>query len=187
MILTRSITARLVALGVVTAIVQLSFAAKISIFGANPDLAVLVVISIGLLGGSVPGAVAGFSIGLLIDTLLMETMGATALTLLAAGYLAGRYREAVGRPRRGIVAALGGGLTLLAAICFAAIQGLLRVGAEVSPLVARDIIVTSVLGAALAIPVHLGIRRLLRPALIDETARASRPVAPNPTAEVRGS
>lgn len=186
MILTRSIVARLVALGIAAAILQLSFAAKITIFGASPDLAVLVVMSLGLLGGSVPGAVAGFSIGLLIDTLLLETMGATAITLLTAGYLAGRYREVAGRPTRAVIASLGGGLTLLAAIFFAAIQALLRVGAEVSPLVARDIIVVSLLGAALAVPLHLAIRRLLRPALIDEAGpRTSRPVAPSPAAEGR--
>lgn len=186
MILTRSIIARLVVLGILTAILQLSFAAKITVLGASPDLAVLVVMSLGLLGGSVPGAVAGFSIGLLIDTLLLETMGATALTLLAVGYVAGRYREAVGRPTRGITAALGGGLTLMAALCFAAIQAMLRVGAEVSPLVVRDIIVISLLGAALAVPMHAAIRRLLRPALIDEAApRASRPAAPRPVPEVR--
>ncbi|MBA2523968.1 MAG: rod shape-determining protein MreD [Solirubrobacterales bacterium] len=179
MILTRSIIARLVALGMATAILQLSFAAKLSIFGASPDLAVLVVISLGLLGGSVPGAVAGFSIGLLIDTLLFETMGATALTLLTAGYVAGRYRESVGKPNRTIVAALGGGLTLMAALIFAAIQAMLRVGADVSPLVARDILVTAILGVALALPVHMLIRRILRPALIDEAPRASRPVTPS--------
>ena len=31
--------------------------------------------SLGLLGGSVTGAVAGFSIGLLIDCLLLQTLG----------------------------------------------------------------------------------------------------------------
>ncbi|MFN2612117.1 MAG: rod shape-determining protein MreD [Solirubrobacterales bacterium] len=186
MILTRSITVRLILLGTLTAILQLSFAAKISILGASPDLAALVVISLGLLGGSVSGAVAGFSIGLLIDTLLLETMGATALSLLAVGYVAGRYREAVGRPTRGVTAALGGGLTMMAALCFAAIQAMLRIGAEVSPLVARDIIVISLLGAALAVPVHAAIRLLLRPALIDEAApRASRPAAPSPAPGVR--
>lgn len=186
MILTRSILARLILLGIAAAILQLSFAAKITILGASPDLAVLVVMSLGLLGGSVPGAVAGFSIGLLIDTLLLETMGATAITLLTVGYVAGRYREVVGPPTRGVTASLGGGLTLMAAVLFAAIQVLLRVGADVSPLVARDIIVTSLLGAALAIPVHWAIRRLMRPALIDEAGpRASRPVAPSPAAEGR--
>jgi len=181
MILTRSIYLRLAALGLLAVVVQLSFASGVTFWGANPDLAVLVVISLGMLGGSLPGAVAGFAIGLMIDMLLFETLGATSLALLSAGYVAGRYRETLGTPTRSMTVALGGGLTLLAALIFAAIQALLRIGADVSGLVARDIVVTSILGALLILPVHAGVRRLLRPALIDEgTPRASRPVAPAP-------
>jgi rod shape-determining protein MreD len=185
-ILTRSIYLRLAALGLLTVLVQLSFSSQVTVVGANPDLSVLVVISLGLLAGSLPGAVAGFAIGLLTDLLLFETLGATALALLAAGYAAGRYREAVGPPTRPITALLGGGLTLLSLLVFASIQAMLRIGADVSPLVARDILVTSLLGAALALPVLTGVRRLLRPALIDEASRrASRPVAPASEAPAR--
>lgn len=172
--------ARLAVLALVTAIAQLSFFAQITILGSSPDFALLVVMSLGLLGGSVPGAVSGFSIGLLIDMLSFETLGATALTLLTVGYLAGRYRETLGRPTRGATALLGGGLTLTAALLFAGIQVLLRVGADVSPIVARDMVVVSLLGAALAVPVLAGVRRLLRPALIEDRPRSSRPVAPAP-------
>jgi rod shape-determining protein MreD len=182
MILTRSIYLRLAALGLLTIVIQLSFASGVTVIGANPDFAVLVVISLGLLAGSLPGAVAGFVLGLAIDTLLFETMGATALALLTAGYAAGRYRETLGRPTRLITAGLGGGLTLVSALVFASIQAMLRIGADVSPLVARDIVVTSLLGALLMLPVHAGVRRLLRPALIDATStRTSRPVAPTPS------
>jgi rod shape-determining protein MreD len=184
MILTRTIYLRLAALGLLTIFLQLSFASGVSVFGAYPDLAVLVVISLGLLAGSLPGAVAGFVLGLAIDTLIFETLGATALALLTAGYVAGRYRETLGRPSRLVTAGLGGGLTLLSALVFASIQAMLRIGADVSPLVARDIFLTGLLGAALMLPVHAGVRRLLRPALIDEAApRASRPVAPAPLEE----
>ena len=94
--------------------------------------------SLGLLGGSVTGAVAGFSIGLLIDCLLLQTLGAFALALLAVGYVAGRYRENVGRPIRGAVPLLGAGLTLLGVVAFAAIQVGTGVEADVSTLVIRD-------------------------------------------------
>ena len=185
MILTKSIVVRVAALILFTVLAELSFFAKISILGASPDFAVLVVMSLGLLGGSVTGAVVGFWVGLLIDMLLLETMGATALTLIAVGYVAGRYRESLGRPTRGVVALLGGGLTLLAALCFAFLQLMLGLEAEVSPLVIRDIAVVSLTGAALAIPVHAGVRLLLRPALIEDRPRASRPVAPAPLETIR--
>ena len=104
MILTPGIIARIAALGALVAVAQVVCFAKMDVFGTSPDIALLVVISVGLLGGSLTGAVTGFSIGLLLDCLLLETMGAFALTLLSVGYVAGRYRETVGRPTRPAVA-----------------------------------------------------------------------------------
>ena len=55
----------------------------------------MVVVSLGLLGGGVVGAVCGFVAGLLLDSLLLQTLGVSSLVLLSIGYLAGRYREGV--------------------------------------------------------------------------------------------
>lgn len=178
MILTRPTAIRLVLLGVVTVLVQISFLGRLSLIGAAPDLTPLVVMSIGLLGGSLSGAVAGFGTGLLLDCLLFQTMGASALALLGVGYISGRYREGVGRPRKAAVALLGGGLTMLYVTAFGLIQIGLGVEADVSALVIRDAIVKSVLGGLLAVPVYLGIRLLLRPALVDDRPSARRPFAP---------
>ena len=41
---------------------------QISIFGVTADITPLVVMSIGLLCGSMPGAIAGFAIGLFVDS-----------------------------------------------------------------------------------------------------------------------
>jgi rod shape-determining protein MreD len=174
-ILTRRILVRLVLLGLFTVLAQISFFGKLSILGVSPDFAALVVMSLGLLGGTLAGTVAGFSVGLLIDTLLLQTLGATSLALMAVGYVAGRYREGIGSPTRGGLAVLGGALTLLSTLCFAFIQVMLGIEADVSPLVARDIVVVSLLGAVLAVPVHAGVRRLLRPALIEDRPRSSPP------------
>jgi rod shape-determining protein MreD len=179
MILAPPSVARLLLLGLVTGLVQLTFFAKLTVFGASADVSLLVVMSLGLLGGSVTGAVSGFGLGLLLDTLLLQTLGASSLALLAVGYVAGRYRESFGRPTRGAVALLGGALTLLGVTAFAAIQIGLGVDADVSTLVLRDAILKSLIGAALAVPVFLGVRLLLRPALIDDRV-LSRPLAPRP-------
>ena len=48
---------------------------------------------LGLLGGSMTGAVSGFSIGFLVDCLLVEPLGGASLVLLSIGYLAGLFRE----------------------------------------------------------------------------------------------
>jgi rod shape-determining protein MreD len=185
LILTRGIVLRLVALGLIVALAQVSCFAKMDVFGTSPDVALLVVVSLGLIGGSLTGAVAGFSIGLLIDCLLLQDLGAFALTMLSVGYVAGRYRENVGRPTRGAAALLGASLTLLGALIFAAIQVGTGIDANVSFGVVRDAVFKSAIGAALMIPVLWLVRLTLRPALIDERRTARRAVAPR-AAENRG-
>ena len=101
-------------------------------------------------------------------------MGATSLALMAVGYVAGRYREGFGRPTAGATALLGASLTLLGVAAFAAIQVGLGVDADVSTIVIRDAFVTTLLGAALSVPVFWAVRRLLRPALIEDRRAAAR-------------
>jgi rod shape-determining protein MreD len=180
MILTPGIIARLAVLGALVAVAQVVCFSKMDIFGTSPDVALLVVISIGILGGSLTGAVTGFAIGLLIDSLLLETMGAFALTMLSVGYVAGRYRETLGRPTRAAVVLLGGSLTLLGALVIAAIQVGTGIDANVSFLVVRDALVKSVIGAILVIPVLWTVRLVVRSALVDERAATRRTPAPRP-------
>ena len=124
---------------------------------------------------------AGFSIGLLIDCLLLETMGAFALTMLCVGYVAGRYRESVGRPTRAAVVLLGGALTLLGAARDRGDPDRHRDRRDVSFLVVRDALVKSLLGAVLAIPVFWSSdwccgRRWWRSAAATRRTPAPRPV-----------
>ena len=180
MILTPGIIARLAVLGALVAVAQVVCFSKMDIFGTSPDVALLVVIAVGILGGSLTGAVTGFAIGLLIDSLLLETMGAFALTMLCVGYVAGRYRENLGRPTRGAVVLLGGSLTLLGALVIAAIQIGTGIDANVSFLVVRDALIKSLIGAILVIPVLWTVRLVLRSALVDERAATRRTPAPRP-------
>lgn len=184
MILTPKIWARLVALVLLTALLQVSFFAKVELLGTSPDGAVLVVMTLGLLGGSVTGAVGGFSIGLLVDCLLMQTLGAFAAALMAVGYVSGRYRESVGRPARRAVPLLGAGFTLLGVLAFIAIQVGTGIDADVSPLVVRDALLKTLLGALFALPVFLLVRLVLRPALVEDRPGGRRPVTPR-TADSR--
>jgi rod shape-determining protein MreD len=168
MILTPKIWARLVALVLITALLQVSFFAKVEIFNTSPDGAVLVVAALGLLGGSVTGSVAGFSIGLLVDCLLFQTLGAFAASLMTVGYVAGRYRESVGNPSRAAVVLMGGAMTLLGVVSFAAIQIGTGVDADVSTRVVGDAVMKTLLGIALSFPVFFVVRLVLRPALIED-------------------
>ena len=125
------------------------------------------------------GAVSGFSVGLLIDCLLVAPLGATSLVLLSVGYLAGLYRERFDITSSLTPPLLCMGLTLLAELGFGAVQLLLGVDAPLSPLVIRDVLVKSIYAFFLGWPIFIGIRRVLRPALITE--RAVRRRTPGPT------
>ena len=74
------------------------------------------------------------------------------------------------------------GLTLLAEIGFAAVQLMLGVDAPVSPLIVRDMLLKSIYAFFLGWPIYLGVRRALRPALVEEP-----PGAPPPPTDRAGS
>lgn len=168
MIVTWQVVARVAALIFVAAILQVSFFGRLFVLGASPDAMPVIAVCLGLLGGAVVGAVCGFAAGLLIDVLLLQTLGVSSLVLLVAGFLAGRFRESYPIASSLTPPALAGGLTLLAAAMFAAIQLILGVEAPVSLLVVREIAVQGLLGFLLAIPLYPTVRRALRVALVEE-------------------
>ena len=81
---------RLVAVGLVGGILQLTTVSQVAIFGVPADLTPLLVVSVGLLCGSIPGACFGFGLGLFMDTLLAQTLGLSSLVLLTAGTVSER-------------------------------------------------------------------------------------------------
>jgi rod shape-determining protein MreD len=166
-IVTWRISLRIALIVVVAVILQLSFFSYLSLLGATPDALSVVVVSLGLLGGGVVGAVCGFAAGLLLDSLLLQTLGVSSLVLLTIGYLAGRYREGFEISNSLMPALVAGALTLLGAAGFAALQLMLGVETQVSLLVLREILVKALLAALLALPLYPLIRRVVRPALVD--------------------
>jgi len=167
-IVTPRIFVRLAAIVIVGVLLQLSFFSRVALFHTSPDVLPALVVSLGLLGGSMTGAVSGFSIGFLVDCLLVEALGITSLVLLGIGYLAGLFRERFEIHSSLVPALLCMGLTLLAELGFAAIQLMLGVDAPVSPLVIRDLLLKSIYAFFLGWPIYLGVRRALRPALVEE-------------------
>jgi rod shape-determining protein MreD len=168
LIVTPRIFARIAAIGILAILLQLSFFSQIELLRTSPDILPAVVVALGLLGGSLTGAVAGFSIGLLIDCLLVEALGATSLVLLSVGYLAGLYRERFDVTSALVPPLLCMGLTLFGELSFGAVQLMLGFDSPISPLVLRDVAIKSIYAFFLGIPIYIGIRRALRPALIEE-------------------
>jgi rod shape-determining protein MreD len=168
MILTPKIVARIAAIGLIGVLLQLSFFSRVELFHVSPDILPALVVCLALLGGSLTGAVAGFSIGLFLDCLLVEALGVSSLVLLSIGYLAGLFRERFEIQSSLVPALLCMGLTLAAELGFAAIQFLLGIDAPVSVLIVRDMLLKSVYAFFLGWPLYLLVRRSLRPALVEE-------------------
>jgi len=165
---------RLAVLAFATVVIQQAAVSQISIFGVSADLTPLVVMSVGLLAGSLPGAIMGFGTGLLVDTVLVQTLGVTSLLYIVIGYWSGRLRE-VRDPAHALVPlAVGAAATAVAGIGMTLIQFLLGVDAPVSFLLAQQIFVTVLVNTLLALPVYALVRRVIQPALPDDPRRRRR-------------
>jgi rod shape-determining protein MreD len=170
MIVTRKILIRIVAIAIVGVLLQLSFFSRVALFHTSPDILPALVVSLGLLGGTMTGVAMGFSIGFLVDCLLVEPLGAGSLVLLTTGYLAGLFRERFEIHSPIVPPLLCMGLTLFAELGFAAVQLMLGIDAPVSGLVVRDMLLKSIYAFFLGWPIYLGVRRALRPALVEDSA-----------------
>jgi len=171
-ILTSNILARLVAIVVLGVLLQLSFFSQVALFHTSPDVLPAIVVSLGLLGGTMAGAVSGFSVGFLLDCLLVQPLGGGSLVLLGVGYLAGMFRERFEIHSPLVPPLLCMGLTLVAELGFGAVELMLGSAGTISGLAIRDVAVKSIFAFFLGWPIYLGLRRALRPALVEE------PVAP---------
>ena len=145
----------------VAAMLQVVIVSSLVIGGGAPDVLLIVVVALGLARGAVPGAVFGFTGGLIVDLVTLDTMGITSLVLTLAGVRAGRYGETTGRDRRFAPMIAVGTITLLAGFFGYVLHYLL--GEEV---VARHALVTAlmpafVLNLALALPLHALVRRVV--------------------------
>jgi rod shape-determining protein MreD len=159
----------------VAALVQVVIVSSILIGGGSPDLLLVVVVCLGLLRGSIPGAVLGFAGGVIVDVVTLGTLGFTSLVLTLAGFWAGRYGETTGRGRRFAPVIAVGAITLLAGAFGYVLQYLLD-----EEVVAQHALVTAlapafVLNLIIALPVH----RLVR-SIVGEELRAE----PLPEVEV---
>jgi rod shape-determining protein MreD len=121
----------------------------------------VVVVALGLLRGSIPGAVLGFVAGIVVDLVTLGTLGVTSLVLTLAGFWAGRYAETTGRDRRLVPVIVVGAITLLVAAFGFVLYYLLD-----EEVVAQQALVTAlapafVLNLLLALPVYALIRGIV--------------------------
>jgi len=181
-ILTPGAFARVGLLLLVATVLQLSALSQIGILGGHADLIPLVVAAVAFYAGSVTGSAIGFAMGLLVDMAAGQTLGLSSLVLTAVGYGVGRFRE-VRDPSHGLLPIpVGAAATAAWVAAFAAVSFMLDIGATVSPVVLRDLLVTVLLNALLALPIFTITRKLLRPVLaVDPLDRRRRRQQPRET------
>lgn len=142
------------------AMLQVVVVSSLTVFGGTADLLLVTVVCVGLLRGAIPGAVAGFAGGLVVDLATLDTLGVSSLVLTLAGLWAGRYGETSARGRRLPPLVAVGSITILAALFAVVLRALL--GEEV---VAEIALVTALapalaLNLAIALPVFAAVRAL---------------------------
>jgi rod shape-determining protein MreD len=165
---------RIASICILAVIIQETIVSQITVFGVTADLTPLVVVSIGLLCGSMAGAVAGFGVGLLVDLTLIQTLGITSLLFIVIGYWSGRLRE-LRDPSHGLVPlAVGAAGTAVAGVGMAIIQFLLGVDAPVSLLLLQQIFLTVLVNTLISLPVYGIVRRVLHRALPEDPRRRRR-------------
>jgi len=155
----------------VAALLQVVIVSSLVVEGGAPDLLLVVVVALGLLRGSVPGAVLGFLGGLVVDVVTLGTLGVSSLILTLAGFWAGRYGETTGRDRRFAPVIAVGTITVLAATFGFVLHYLLDEEVAAGHALVTALVPAFALNVALALPVHALVR-----AIVGEAPRAD--VAP---------
>jgi rod shape-determining protein MreD len=168
------LTLRLLALGFVSCVLQLTLVPQISIFGASADLTPLVVASVGFLAGSVPASAFGFAMGLFLDLAFVQTLGISSLLFTLIGYSAGRLRELRAPEAPLTPVALGAGATAFALVGYGVIEFMLGVNTPVSFGLLGEICEVTLLNSLIALPVYALVRRCLIGALPDDPRRRTR-------------
>jgi rod shape-determining protein MreD len=144
----------------VAALLQVVIVSSLVIAGGAPDLLLVVVVALGLLRGSVPGAVFGFLGGLVVDLVTLGTLGVASLILTLAGFWAGRYAETTGRGRLAPVIAAGT-ITVLAGGFGYFLHFLLDQEVAARHALLTALVPAVLLNVALALPVHALVRELV--------------------------
>jgi len=154
--------ARLAAVLVVAVLLQTTVAPNIRILGANPDFALVIVVSVALIKGSETGALFGFLTGTFVAIALMQPFGLSAFVFVLVGYLTGRYAETADLSAGFAPLLSAFAATLLANVLFAMAQFLLERQVPFGFFLGRVLVPSLILNTLLAAPVYLAVRLWLR-------------------------
>jgi rod shape-determining protein MreD len=168
------LVARIAALSLAVVFFQIGVVSEVPVFGVNVDLSPLLVAFVGLLCGSMLGALSGFAVGLLVDLALLQTLGVSSLIFTLIGYWTGRLRE-LRDPQAALTPLLvGAAATACSLVGYSLIEFMLGVDAPVSFELARQIVLGTLVNAIVALPMWALVRRCLIGSLPDDPRRRRR-------------
>ena len=179
MIVTTKVAVRIALLVLLFVLLQSAFFSLIEVVQVSFWILPACAVIFGLLGGSMVGATVGFAMGFLSDSLADGPLGTACLVFMGVGYAAGLYRERGAHPDRLETAGICGAATIVSNFALGLFAVLLGFDASLSGSLLIDVLIQGVYGFLLAFPILALVRRVLRPALIDERSRGrriSRPV-----------
>ncbi|MCW3068145.1 MAG: hypothetical protein JWL67_770 [Solirubrobacterales bacterium] len=169
-----SLLARVAALAVLIVFFQIGVVSEVPVFGVNVDLSPLLVAFVGLLCGSMLGALTGFAVGLLVDLALVQTLGVTSLIFTLIGFWCGRLRE-LRDPQAALTPLLVGAIaSAVSLVGYSLIEFMLGVDAPVSLELLRQIVLGIVVNSIVALPLWAIVRRVLEGALPEDPRRRRR-------------
>lgn len=147
---------------VIATVLQASLAPHMAILGVEPNFLLLVVVTLAMVEGSTPGAVAGFVAGLAFDMLGSGPIGPGALVLTAVGYLAGSlatnlFAESWLMPVTVVLIA-----SLLSELAYGALLAIIGVETAFLTIVWRIVLPGALYNTLLALLVYPWLARFLR-------------------------
>jgi rod shape-determining protein MreD len=171
---TPGVLARIAVLAVAVVFFQTGVVSEVPLLGVNADLSPLLVAFVGLLCGSMLGALTGFAVGLLVDLALVQTLGVSSLIFTLIGYWAGRLRE-LRDPHAALTPLLVGAAASAASMVgYSLMEFLLGVEAPVSLELLRQIVLGVFVNAVIALPMWAVVRRSLEGGLPEDPRRRRR-------------
>jgi rod shape-determining protein MreD len=158
----------------VVVFIQIAVVSEVPVFGVSADISVLLVGFVGLMCGSTLGAVTGFGVGMLVDLVLLQTLGLTSLIFTLVGYWCGRLRE-LRDPQAALTPLLvGGAVSAASLIAYSAMEFMLGVDAPISLELLGRIVLGIVVNTIVAVPMWMFVRRVLVGALPEDPRRRRR-------------
>lgn len=147
---------------VAAVVAQVAIAPHLAIAGVVPNILLLVVLTLALVGGRTQGVVVGFVAGLLADLLGTGVIGVAALVFTVIGYMAGSLQENMFAEGWLLPVSVVLIASLLAEFSYALVLALLGEGAGFGMTLTRIVIPTALYTAALALVLYPFLARFLR-------------------------